>query len=63
MAEHEPSIGQSDDWYTPPEIFDALRLTFDLDPCSPGPAHWVPARQLFTLRDDGLAQPWPAWCS
>ncbi|MFC5358020.1 hypothetical protein [Azospirillum himalayense] len=32
MAEHEPCIGQSDDWYTPPEIFAALGLTFDLDP-------------------------------
>jgi hypothetical protein len=58
MAEHEPSIGESDDWYTPPEIFDALGLTFDLDPCSPGPTHWVPARQVFTKQDDGLAQPW-----
>jgi hypothetical protein len=36
MAEHENSIGESDEWYTPPEIFDALGLTFDLDPCSPG---------------------------
>jgi hypothetical protein len=58
MAEHEPSIGQSDDWYTPPEIFDALGLTFDLDPCSPGPGHWVPARRVFTRRDNGLAQRW-----
>jgi hypothetical protein len=37
MAEHEPSIGMSDDWFTPPEIFTALDLTFELDPCSPGP--------------------------
>ena len=58
MAEHEPSIGATDDWYTPPEIFDALGLTFDLDPCSPGPDHWVPARKIFTIDDDGLAQPW-----
>ena len=58
MAEHEPSIGLSDDWYTPPEIFVALRLTFDLDPCSPGPGHWVPARRIFTRADDGLRQPW-----
>jgi DNA N-6-adenine-methyltransferase (Dam) len=58
VAEHEPSIGQSDDWYTPPEIFEALPLEFDLDPCSPGPAHWVPARQVFTKQDDGLAQSW-----
>jgi hypothetical protein len=37
MAEHEPCIGQSDDWYAPREIFDALGLVFDLDPFSPGP--------------------------
>ena len=30
----------------PPEIFDALGLTFDLDPCSPGAGHWVPARNI-----------------
>lgn len=58
MAEHEPSIGASDDWYTPPAIFDALGLTFDLDPCSPGPGHWVPARKVYTKADDGLRQPW-----
>lgn len=58
MAEHEPSIGASDDWYTPPEVFAALGLTFDLDPCSPGPDHWVPARRVFTKVDDGLAQEW-----
>jgi hypothetical protein len=58
MAEHEPSIGQSDDWYTPPNIFAALGLTFDLDPCSPGPKHWVPARNIFTKENDGLAEPW-----
>lgn len=58
MSEHEPPVGQSDEWYTPPEIFDALGLTFDLDPCSPGPHHWVPARKVYTKADDGLAQPW-----
>lgn len=58
MAEHEPSIGQSDDWYTPPEIFKALGLTFDLDPCSPGRGHWVPAKNIYTKEDDGLSLPW-----
>jgi len=58
MAEHENSIGASDDWYTPPEIFDALGMVFDLDPCSPGPDHWVPARAVYTKADDGLSQPW-----
>ncbi|TDR90346.1 DNA N-6-adenine-methyltransferase [Enterovirga rhinocerotis] len=58
MAEHEPCVGKSDDWYTPPAIFDALGLTFDLDPCSPGPGHWVPARRVYTIADDGLSQLW-----
>lgn len=58
MAEHEPCIGQSDDWYTPPEIFAALGLTFDLDPCSPGPGHWVPAINIYTKEDDGLSREW-----
>lgn len=54
----ESCIGATDDWYTPPEILDALGCQFDLDPCSPGPGHWVPARQIYTKADDGLAQPW-----
>ena len=58
MAEHEPSIGKSDEWYTPPEIFKAPGVRFDLDPCSPGPGHWVPAERIYTKADDGLAQPW-----
>jgi hypothetical protein len=58
MAEHEPCVGATDDWYTPPEIFKALRLRFDLDPCSPGLGHWVPADKIYTKQDDGLAQQW-----
>ena len=58
MAEHESCIGASDEWYTPPFIFEALKLVFDLDPCSPGQDHWVPARKIYTKVDDGLAQPW-----
>ncbi len=29
-----------------------------VNPCSPGPAHWVPARKIYTKEDDGLVQPW-----
>src|SRR5215831_1175734 len=59
MAEHEPSIGATSDWYTPPEIFAALDLTFDLDPCSPGRGlGFVPAQRIYTKADDGLHQPW-----
>lgn len=62
MAEHESCLGASDDWYTPFEIFDALKLTFDLDPCSPGlnaPHCCVPARQVYTMADNGLVATWP----
>jgi hypothetical protein len=55
---HEPSTGKSNDWLTPPEFFTALGLPFDLDPCSPGPGHWVPAEKIYTKADDGLRQPW-----
>lgn len=58
MAEHEPCIGATDEWYTPHEIFSALKIEFDLDPCSPGPWHWVPARMVYTAADDGLNKRW-----
>jgi len=49
----------SDEWYTPPTVFDALGLTFDLDPAAPsGGVPWVPAARHFTKEEDGLAQPW-----
>ena len=49
----------SDDWYTPPLVFDALGITFDLDPCAPpGGVPWIPAPRWFTESDDGLSQPW-----
>lgn len=31
MAEHEPCIGASSEWYTPPEIFAALGLIFTVE--------------------------------
>jgi hypothetical protein len=58
---HEPSTGETSNWYTPPPIFDGLGLTFDLDPAHPGLGTRycvVPARSVFTVDDDGLRQPW-----
>ncbi|HSS34294.1 MAG TPA: DNA N-6-adenine-methyltransferase [Solirubrobacterales bacterium] len=56
---HEPTVGGSVEWYTPPELFAALGLTFDLDPASPpGGLPWVPAVQHFSRDDDGLSRPW-----
>lgn len=49
----------TDEWYTPPEVFDALGLAFDLDPAAPpGGVPWVPTARYFTRREDGLTQPW-----
>ncbi|WP_291732278.1 DNA N-6-adenine-methyltransferase [Leisingera sp. F5] len=58
MAAYE-AAGETDEWYTPAYIFDALGVRFDLDVASPqdGPRH-VPADRYLTPADDGLASPW-----
>lgn len=49
----------SEEWYTPPHIFDALGLTFDLDAAAPEDGvPWVPAARWYSKRDDALSQPW-----
>lgn len=49
----------SDDYYTPPWVFEGMGLTFDLDVAAPpGGVAWVPAGRYFTMADDGLSQPW-----
>lgn len=56
---HAPNEGATSEWYTPREVFDALDLTFDLDPCAPpGGVPWIPAARHFSKADDGLSQPW-----
>lgn len=57
---HESTYNESKEWYTPKYIFDALGLTFDLDPCSPGidVVPWVPARQHITPAENGRNAPW-----
>lgn len=56
---HESTINESFEWYTPPVIFEAMGLVFDLDPCSPGAGKsFVPATKHYTIDDDGLASPW-----
>jgi len=49
----------TDEWYTPPEVFAALGINFELDPAAPpGGVPWIPAARHFSKRDDGLTQPW-----
>ena len=49
------AIGQSDEWYTPAYIFDALEINFDLDVAAPaeGPRH-VPARDWISKGSLGI---------
>lgn len=51
------TLGKSDDWYTPPEIFDALGCEFDLDVAAPkaGPPY-VPCKHWFY--HSALSRPW-----
>ena len=47
MSAYE-AAGKTDEWYTPKYIFDALKVTFDLDVAAPveGPRH-VPTKAFF----------------
>lgn len=58
MALHEQCVGATDEWYTPPEVFEALGVTFDLDVASPGwmKTPWLPARAFLTA--NGLEIDW-----
>jgi hypothetical protein len=54
---HRPNQGATDDWWTPPLVFTALGLDFDLDPCAPpGGVPWLPAREHYS--EDGLERDW-----
>lgn len=53
------AVLDGDTWFTPPGVFAALGLTFDLDPASPrGGVPWIPVDRYYTEDDDGLLQPW-----
>lgn len=52
------SVGNTDEWYTPPEFFDAMQAAFDMDVASPGAhiVHWIPAKRHITR--DSLETQW-----
>ena len=58
MALHEQSVGATDEWYTPPYIFQKLGCTFDTDAASPGKdvTPWIPAKRFIDCHS--LAAPW-----
>lgn len=55
----------SDEYYTPPWLFDELAVTFDVDVAAPATGRTCPAHTYYTQDDDGLTQPWHGmvWCN
>jgi hypothetical protein len=58
MALHEQAVGATDEWYTPPYVFAAMRTVFDLDVASPGKSvtPWIPANNFYT--ESSLERDW-----
>jgi hypothetical protein len=58
MALHEQCVGATDEWYTPPHVFNALGVSFDTDVASPGRSvtPWIPACTF--IQACGLSAPW-----
>jgi hypothetical protein len=61
---NEATVSGTDVWLTPPHILEALG-EFDLDPCSSEDRPWDTAKTHYTIKDDGLMQPWfgRVWCN
>ena len=56
MSLHEQCVGVTDEWYTPPYVFDAMGMRFDLDVAAPRFLDWIPADRFITSAS--LAQEW-----
>lgn len=58
MGTHEQCLGATDEWYTPPHVFQAMRATFLMDVSSPGRkvTPWIPAGHFLTARS--LTREW-----
>ena len=65
-GQHRAYRGASDEWYTPPELIEALLMcgprpwAFDLDPCAPAPENRKHsyADRCYSLLEDGFTQRW-----
>ena len=56
----------TDDHYTPPFIFEALGIEFDMDVSAPiNGVPWIPAKRSLSIIDDGLTADWVGrvWCN
>ena len=60
MALHEQSVGATDEWYTPPHVFEAMGARSDMDVASPGAevVPWIPAAYHITREIGALQVGW-----
>jgi hypothetical protein len=58
MGSHQSHNMVTDEWFTPPDIIQALKGPFDFDPCTCVDAPFVTARNILTKSEDGLKVPW-----
>lgn len=58
MALHEQAVGTTDEWYTPPYVFESMGVRFDQDVASPGASvtPWIPAFAF--IERDSLGVDW-----
>lgn len=58
VALHEQCLGKTDEWYTPPHVFEALDCRFAMDVASPGRevTPWIPSEVFLT--EAGLERSW-----
>lgn len=57
MSLHEQSVGATDEWYTPPYVFDAMGVRFDWDVAMPDPVlKWIPTDG--SIYANSLELPW-----
>lgn len=60
MGGHQSARSETETWFSPPAIIEALggAESFDLDPCSPAIRPWATAQQHYAPEDNGLILPW-----
>lgn len=58
MGTHEQSRGKTDEWYTPPHVFDALGCVFDMDVATPFDRTHVSVPTTRWILQRSLEQEW-----
>jgi hypothetical protein len=58
VPHRQQAVGKTDEWYTPPYVFQAKGCEYDDDVASPGQhiTPWIPAKRFITR--DSLDAPW-----